>query len=184
MTTSLNEDVVQRVNDLGPTPWSGTTYRYTSNGRDPLSGEGARRFGGRWNPREAFPAVYLAQPVATCLAELGRTSSAGGISPQSRLRAGVTLHTIEAANLRVLDLTDPSAQDQVGLDADDIADEDHTACQMVGHAAHFLGYQGVLAPSATGAGLVITAFEVRLHPGQLTLSDSHALTQQVYEQLR
>ena len=36
--------------------------------RQPLSGEGARRFGGRWNPR-GIPALYMAADHATAVAE-------------------------------------------------------------------------------------------------------------------
>lgn len=66
---------------------------------------------------------------------------------------GLELHTLDAHDLRVLDLRSDSALNQVGLTTDDIADEDWTACQAVGHAAYFLDYDGVLAPSASGLGL-------------------------------
>jgi len=65
----------------------------------------------------------------------------------------------------------------VGLSVDDIADDDWTACQAVGQAAYFLGHDGLIAPSATGQGLVIAVFESRLAHGQLTVDDSHELTQ-------
>lgn len=184
MSVPLEDDVVQRVNDLGPSTWSGTTYRYTTTGRDPRSGEGARRFGGRWNPRDTFPVNYLAQPVATCMGELERTAAAAGTQASSRIRAGLSLHTLQATALEVLDLTEPSALNHVGLDAEDLTDEDWTACQAVGHAAHFLGYDGVLAPSATGTGLVIAAFEARLGQGQLEVVTSEVLTDAVYHRLR
>jgi RES domain-containing protein len=134
----LDEDVVERVNDLGTTPFTGTTYRHTTTGRDPLSGVGARLHGGRWNPAGVCSTIYLAQPLATCLLEFDRLAEANGIAPITMLRSPRTLHTIEVRDLPVLDLRDPGRLAYVGLSSGDIADDDWTACQTVGHAAHFL----------------------------------------------
>lgn len=184
MTAPLDEDVVQRVNDLGTTTWSGATHRYTTAGRDPRSGTGARLFGGRWNPRDAFPTLYLAQPVAACIAELDRTAAAAGLRPVAMIRKGLTLHALTVQEMQVLDLREASALRQVGLELEDISDDDWTACQAVGHAAYFLNFDGVLAPSATGTGLVLAAFETRLRPDQLTLDRSEPLSEDLYLRLR
>ncbi len=183
MSAPLEEDVVQRVNDLGATTWSGTTHRYTTTGRDPRSGTGARLFGGRWNPRDAFPTIYLAQPAAASIAELDRTAAVSGIGVPGMIRKGITLHMLCVREMQVLDLREPSALHQVGLDLEDISDDDRTACQAVGHAAYFLDFDGVLAPSATGTGLVLAAFETRLHPEQLTVEQSEPLTEELYLRL-
>ena len=182
--SALDEDLVQRVDDLGSTAWSGTTYRYTTPKRDPLSGTGARLFGGRWNPRGAFAAIYLARSVAACLAELERSAELTSIPVSDALRAGRTLHTLQVRDVAVLDLTSEDNQSAIGLGVDDIADDDWTACQAVGQAADFLGYQGVLAPSATGTGLVLAAFEARLAHGQLEVTSSQPLTEELLERLR
>ena len=42
-------------------------------------------------------------------------------------------------------------------------------CQRVGEFAQYLGLQGILAPSATGMGIVIVVFEARVRPDQLEL---------------
>ena len=180
MTLSLDEGVVERVNDLGSTTWSGRAYRYSSRRRDPLSGEGARRFGGRWNPREIFPAVYLGQPAEVASRELDRAAQAVAIQPLVMLEAGYDLHTVDVQALQVLDLRDEAALRHVGLAPEDVLDEDRTACQTVGHAAWFLEMHGVVAPSAAGVGLVITAFETRLPAGALTLMDSVPFTSTNY----
>lgn len=60
MSDALDEGLVQRIDARGTIEWSETCYRYTGAHRDALSGEGARRFGGRWNPPLLFPAIYLA----------------------------------------------------------------------------------------------------------------------------
>lgn len=184
MTAQLNEEVVQRVNDLGATTWSGTTYRHTSAGRDPVSGEGARRFGGRWNPRGIFPTIYLAQPIATCMAELDRAVTANNSSPEITLTVPHELHTIDVTTLDVLDLRALDKLQYVGLTPDDLGDRDWTACQSVGHAAWFLHMGGIVAPSATGDGLVITVFENRLRPGQIKLQQSKPLDIRTYRAVR
>lgn len=85
--------------------------------------------------------------------------------------------------LPLIDLTSTEALDHVGLTLDDVQDDDWTACQAVGQAAHFLGMAGVAAPSATGVGLVIAAFEDRLTTGQLAHRLTVSLDRETYERL-
>jgi len=178
---TLDDEVVQRVNDLGPTPWSGQTFRHTSRGREPLSGTGARRFGGRWNPADICATIYLAQPKLTCLDEFARLARANNQAPEDMLRLPRELQTIDVANLPVLDLREEASLEYVGLRMEDILDEDWTACQAVGHAAFFLDYGGIVASSATGSGLVIAAFEARVKPGELTVLSTETLDAASYK---
>lgn len=181
MISPLDEEVVQRVNDLGSSLWSGTAHRHTAAGRDPLSGGGARLNGGRWNPRDLCSTVYLAQPLQACLAELDRLAESAGTTTAQLLRASRALHTVEVRNAPLLDLREADALAYVGLSLDDIGDEDWTACQAVGHAAYFLEMAGVVAPSATGEGLVIAIFETRVAPEQLTVARTAVLDQAAYD---
>lgn len=148
MSDWLDEDVVQRVNDLG-----------------------------------AFSTIYLAQPAATAASEFKRMAFAAGMPPQAMIANGYELHTLEVRDLAVLDLRAPGALQSVGLDAEDISDRDWTACQSLGHAAWFLEMGGVLAPSASGAGLVLAAFDSRLRPGQVRHADSRPFDAVTYEDL-
>jgi len=184
LTPSLDEDLVQRVNDLGTTSWSGTCYRHVSGRRDPLSGVGARLLGGRWN-QPGVSTIYLALPVGACLAELDRLAESQTVTAEDLLRAapGRTLNTLRVRALEVLDLREPAARAQVGLELDDITDDDWTACQAVGESANFLQLGGVLAPSATGVGLVLAVYEARVAPGQLTLEETKPLTDTLYLKL-
>lgn len=184
MSASLDDDVVQRVNDLGSIRWNGTVYRHTAGRRDPLSGAGARINGGRWNPKGIFATLYLAEPVTTCLQELDRLAATQGVDATTLLAVPRRLHTITATNVGILDLRTDDALDQVGLRLDDIHDPDWTACQTVGHAAWFLELTGIIAPSATGHGNVVALFESRIQPDQLTVGHSEILDSDLYATLR
>jgi len=180
--TFPDEDLVDRVNELGPSGWTGTTYRHTAVGRDPLSGEGARMNGGRWNP-PGRPTIYVARPEKTCMAELARSAERGGFPLRALLSRGRELHTIDVQALPVLDLTSADALDHVGLTLEDVQGDDWIACQAVGQAAHFLAMAGVAAPSATGGGLVVAAFEDRVKAGQLAHCLTISLDEATYERL-
>jgi RES domain-containing protein len=173
--TVLDEELVQRVDQLGSSSWSGSTYRYTAERRDPMSGAGARLFGGRWNPKDIFATIYLATPLLACLGEVRRTAATQNTPVEEMLSVPYLLHTINVDGVKVLDLRTERALAHVGLNLSDITDDDWTACQAVGHAAWFLGLSGVLAPSATRAGFVLAAFENRVG-GNLKLDASQPLT--------
>lgn len=145
------------------------TWRHTAPGRQALSGQGSYRNGGRWNPADTVATLYLAQPKQACLAELQRL-----IATQPVVQFPRDIHEIEVSNLDVLDLTSTEALANVALTADDISGDDRSACAAVGHAAHFAGFHGVVAPSATRTGIVIAVFEP-LPPGHLTLLGTTSL---------
>lgn len=72
--------------------------------RDPLSGEGARRYGGRFNPR-GMPALYLSLNVMTALREANQV---GTLQP-------TTLIACEADIGPIFDATDIGALTRVGV---------------------------------------------------------------------
>lgn len=124
--------------------------------------------------------MYLGQPVEVASRELDRAAEAAAIEPLIMLETGYDLHTVDVEALQVLDLREEAALRHVGLAPEDVIDEDRTACQAVGHAAWFLEMQGVVAPSASGVGLVITAFETRVPVEAMALIDSVPFTRANY----
>jgi RES domain-containing protein len=113
----LDEDLVQRVHDLGPTAFSGTCFRHVSGQRNPLSGVGACLNGGRWNP-VGLSTIYLAIPVGACMGELTRLAQSQNITPDDLLAAGPgrVLITVAVQGLQVQDLRAPVARAQLGLE--------------------------------------------------------------------
>lgn len=181
MSQGIDERLLDAVNAIGPTPWSGECFRYTTARRDPLSGEGARLRGGRWNPPDLFPVIYLAVPEAACMRELEKAARDNHLDVATQLQVPYKLHTLRVHDIPVLDLRDAQTQAILGLEPGDLTGP-WDICQPVGHAAWFLEFGGVLAPSATGDGLTLALFEHRVRPEQIQLEQSQALTAELYEQ--
>lgn len=166
------DELLQAIDDLGATPWSGTAFRHTAPNFPALSGSGAAQIGGRWNP-QGVSTIYLATPEDACVAEFMRLAKGQANGAQSFLPRD--LHELSVFDLQVLDLRSATAQRSVGIGLAAIEDPNRLACQTIGEAAQYLGFQGILAPSATRIGLVVAAFERQVRRGQLVLRSTRAL---------
>ncbi len=132
--------------------FQGLLYRALNplRAREPLSGEGARLHGGRFNAR-GIPALYTAMSVMTAIREANRI---GTLQP-------TTLVSYEADITPIFDATDAEALGNFGLIPADLAADDwRIRMQREGKAPtqilaeHLIadGYAGLRAPSfAAGA---------------------------------
>lgn len=93
--------------------YRGTLYRSLNPlyARQPLSGEGAARFGGRFNPR-GVPALYTALTIATAIRE---ANQAGDLQP-------TTLVAYRAAFTDLFDCRDAGALSRFDMTAETLAD--------------------------------------------------------------
>ena len=80
-----------------------TGYRNQAGGFDPRSGDGARRYGGRFNPRHSFPVIYLCSSRPCVVAELSRQADRQGLAVGDLLPRELWRITVEFT--KVLDLT-------------------------------------------------------------------------------
>jgi RES domain-containing protein len=146
-------------------------FRHIRPGLSPTSGAGARSLGGRWNPPASFPALYTGLAVETVEAELARLALRNNLRLADLLPRVV--HTLEVRLSAVVDLRGEASLLAVGLTMDAVLSDDLRACQEVGEAAHKLGREGILAPSATGVGDVLAIFELNLEVLSVVRSVSH-----------
>ena len=95
--------------------FQGLLYRALNpiRAREPLSGEGARLHGGRFNPK-GVPALYTALSVMTAIREANQI---GTLQP-------TTLVSYEADITPVFDATDADALSNYGMTAADLAADD------------------------------------------------------------
>ena len=79
--------------------------------REPLSGEGAARHGGRWN-RPGDATLYLSEAIETAFAEYQQEM---GVRPG-------TFVAYDVGEARIVDLTDPRNLADLGIEATDLID--------------------------------------------------------------
>lgn len=167
--TDLDPAVMSSV----PTkPYRGDGFRQQAPKYDPLSGEGARRRGGRFNSPQSFPVLYLCTTRACTVAEFMRAGSrlaigSEGLLPRQLFRYDVGLD-------RTVDLTDASILEELGLAMADLVGEDVSLTRRAGETAHALGIQAIRSRSATEQDYALAVFLENVGLGVLvpTLEDT------------
>lgn len=137
-------------------PFSGEGWRHLSPRHDPLSGEGARLHGGRFNGAETFPVLYVCRTRPCVVAELQRLGERHAIGVEGLLPRHLYRYDIRLDH--VLDLTDANVRGDVSVGLEVLIGPDWTACQQLGATAHAIGAQAILSPSAAGVDDVLAVF--------------------------
>jgi len=154
--------LVAAIDELGSVPFSAEVFRHVASGRDPRSGRGTRVFGGRWNPPDSFAVIYCGLDVATVIDEFHRLARRQGVAARGFLAR--ELHRLSVDLLAVLDLRGADARRTIGLSDRELRSDDLSACQAIGAAAHSVGIEGILAPSAANGGTALAVFLDALRP--------------------
>ena len=94
------------------------------------------------------------------VAELTRQAERQSLSVEDLLPR--ELWEITVALNKVLDLTDATTRDALGLVPTDLIRNDHSYTQDIGEAAHEQGFQAIRSPSATGVDDVLAVFPENL----------------------
>lgn len=137
-----------------------TGYRNQAGGFDPRSGDGARRFGGRFNPSHSFPVIYLCSSRPCVVAELSRQADRQGLAVGDLLPRELWRITVEFT--KVLDLTHRATLEALDVDPADLLRDDHQLTNEIGEAAHEHRFQAIRSPSVTGVDDVLAVMPENL----------------------
>ena len=157
---------VEQVATAPQISYLGEAFRHmAARWEEPLSGEGARIHGGRFNPPDSFPVLYLCTTRSCAVAELryrGERLVIGieGLLPRVLFRYEVSLD-------RVLDLTSDSTLQHFAVTTAQISGTDVAIPRQIGEVAYATGSQAIRAPSATGVDEVLAVFPELLGSGRL-----------------
>ena len=128
-------------------------YRNQATGFDPRSGEGARRFGGRFNRPHSYPVVYLCTTQPCVVAELTRQARRQGLTVEDLLPRELWMVTVVLT--KVLDLTDADTLQALGVEPDELVRDDLQLTHEIGGAAHEHRFQAIRSASVTGVDDVV-----------------------------
>lgn len=145
--------------------YEGDVWRIVRAERDVLEGSASRA---RWDPG-SFDVLYTCLEREGALEEIHFHLSRQPVFP-SRMQS--ILHRIAVRTRRTLKLADLSALSALGIATESYGDLACERSQEIGDAAFFLGFDGILAPSARWPCQNLILFPDRLEPGDLTIAAS------------
>jgi hypothetical protein len=134
--------ILDALEGMDPVPFSDSVWRVTRAGREPVRGSAAN---GRWSPGGVVEVLYTSLERDGALAEIGFRLSLEPVWP-SRLQHEI--HEIRVRAQKVLHFVDVASFAAFGVDVSRYESFDYGATQALAAAAHFLEFDGLLAPSA------------------------------------
>ena len=152
--------LLDAIDALERKPFTETVWRVVRDGRDPAQGHPS---GGRWDPG-TFDVLYTALEADGAIAEAHFHLSRQPVFP-SKLTYRV--HELSAAADQTLHLADMSALVRLGVEEVRYAEVLYQHTQEIGDAAYFLGFDGIVAPSARWDCLNAVLFTDRIAPDRI-----------------
>ncbi len=139
---ALDDRLLDLVGAIEPTPYRGPMWRVVRTGRDVLDGS---RGSGRWNTAD-MSVLYGAAERDGAIAEIAFHLSRGQSVFPSRMRHDVFELAVKAK--QALMFADMAQLKRLGVDEGRYRELLYTRTQEIGAAAAFLGFDGLIAPSA------------------------------------
>ena len=155
--------------------FQGDIWRIVRQERDVLQGYPA---GARWDPG-TFDVLYTSLAREGALAEIHFHLSRQPVFP-SKLRS--VLHRLTVKTRRTLRIADLTALESLGISSATYQSLAYDRCQQIGDAAQFLGFDGILAPSARWPCQNLVLFVDRLDPDELELVKSEPVDWQAWRE--
>lgn len=156
------------------TKFEGSVWRVVRGDRDPLQ---ASSPGGRWDDG-TFDVLYTSLESDGALAEIYFHIMRG--QPVFPSRMVFRLYELRVELDRVLELADIAALRVLGVDGGRYGylqyarkHEEYPRLQDIGEAAHFLDFEGLIAPSARWECRNLVVFTDRVPPDALSIANEH-----------
>lgn len=155
-----NPELLDQLQERATQPFAGHIWRMARAGRNPLLATNPK---GRWDDG-SFDVLYAARDADAARAEVYYHLTRGQPVFPSTLK--IHLHEIAADLKRVLEFENLEALQPFGVDAANYGASDYarlqaeySITQQIGEAAHFLGLEAIVVPSARwpGQNIVVMA---------------------------
>ena len=147
------------------TPFVQPVWRVVREGRDPVTGSPSVS---RWS-NGTFDELYTSLERGGALAEIHTFLALQPVFP-SKLR--FYLHELHVRASKSLHLADLATLANLGVDVANYSGREYGRTQDIADAAYFLGFDGLIAPSARWACLNAVLFTGRLMPDDIEITAS------------
>ncbi len=161
MARAHDDRLLDALAAIAPVAYARSVWRVVRKGRSPLDGS---RGAGRWNPADVS-VLYCAEEADGALAEIHFHLSRG--QPVFPSRMEHMLHEMKASLVRTLKFLDLDALAALGVDAARRRGLLYGRTQEIGAAAAFLGFDGLVAPSARHASANVVLYLDNAAPGAI-----------------
>lgn len=163
-------ELLDALEALTPEAFEGDVWRILRDDLDPLLGY---RPGARWDPPGSFDVIYTALEADGARAEIHYHLNRAPVFPSKIV---YLLHGIRVQTRRSLRFADLEALAALGVDNGRYRELDYqtipTRTQEIGDAAHFLGYDGLIVPSARYDCHNLVLFTDRIEPDDISVFQS------------
>jgi hypothetical protein len=148
-------------------PFSQPVWRVAREGRDPILGAPSMS---RWC-NGTFDVLYTSLEREGAIAEIHALLSMQPVFP-SKIRFYV--HRITVSAHRTLRLADLPTLSKLGVDVSRYREREYSGTQPIADAAYFLGFDGLIAPSARWECLNAVLFTDRISPSEIQAAETEA----------
>jgi RES domain-containing protein len=159
--------LLDQIDALPRSVFAGSAWRLVREGRDPLQGGPSMS---RWCNGE-FAVLYTSLEHDGATAELHALLDLQPVFPS---KIAFRVHRLKVSVKRTLDLTDFSALSKLGVDISRYQDRNYAVTQSIADVAHFLGFDGLLVPSARWPCANAVLFTDRIEPANLSIETTES----------
>ncbi len=156
-------DLLDAVDAFARVPLAAEVWRVALDGRDPALGRASLS---RWCDG-TFDVLSTASDRDGAIAEIHALLS---LQPVFPAKIPWFAHRLKVSAAQTLKLADLPTLARLGVDTTRYADRDYRRTQPIANAAFFLGFDGLIVPSARRRGLNLVVFTERLAPQQVEVA--------------
>ncbi len=154
--------LLDKVDGYTRRPFEGTIWRVSRDGRDPLQGG---RSASRWCNGE-FDVLYTSAERDGAIAEIYTLLSLQPVFPS---KLSFRVHQLEVSAEAALHLAEVAELERLGVVPEQYQDRDYRQTQEIADAACFLGFEGLVVPSARWPCANVVLFADRIDPAALSV---------------
>jgi RES domain-containing protein len=157
-------DLLDLIEQHERSAFEGQVWRVVRETRDPLQ---ASPVGARWDPG-TFDVLYTSLDRDGALEEMYFHLSRQPVFPSVLFK----LHRLRVRAMKVLRLPERNMLGKLGVDISRFTEMDYARTQAIGDAAYFLGFDGLIVPSARSGFLNLVLFDALIDPADAEIEQS------------